>query len=109
MCACLSKLVAVPMGTRLWFDTADIAALRQGEKERADTMLVLSQAAAELIAAGAEPETAAAAVAAGDVTLLKFKEPEPPPPPPAPPQLNGNNGAALDGAQVAIPAGKVSN
>jgi hypothetical protein len=117
VCACLSKLVTIPPGTRLWFDTADIAALRQGEKERADTMLVLSQAAAELIAAGAKPDTVTAAVAAGDITLLKF-EPKPPPPPAAPPSpvngqlqmLNGNNQPpALNGAKVAVTAGKVSN
>src|ERR1700740_1949079 len=43
VCACLEQVVAVPAGSRLWFDTADIAALRQGEKERADTMLVRAQ------------------------------------------------------------------
>jgi phage portal protein BeeE len=107
VCACLSKLVTVPPGTRLWFDTADIAALRQGEKERADTMLVLAEAAAALIAAGGEPDTVTAAVAAGDVSLLKFKEPEPTPPAllQAPKQLNGGNG----GLPLAIPAGKVTN
>ena len=56
-CACLAKLVQVPDRTRLWFDTSGIAALRQGEKEQADTMLVKAQAAAVLTGANFEPQS----------------------------------------------------
>lgn len=94
-CAALSSVIQVPPGQRLWFDVSDIAALRQGEKEQADTMLVLAQAAGELVSKGFEPKSVIAALSAGDVTLLKFdKIPEPPRPQPdkvltAGPVLNG--------------------
>jgi phage portal protein BeeE len=70
-CACLAKLVPVPAGRRLWFDASGIAALRQGEKEQADTMLVLAQAAAELVDKGGYTrESVTTALSAGDLTLL---------------------------------------
>lgn len=69
-CGALAKLVAVPAGSRLWFDASGIAALRQGEKEAADTMAVLATAAASLINAGYSPDSVKAALAASDVTLL---------------------------------------
>jgi phage portal protein BeeE len=70
-CACLEKLVAnVPKASRLWYDTADIAALRQGEKERADTLLVKAQAIAELVKAGFDAASAVAALDSGDLTQL---------------------------------------
>ena len=70
-CAALAKLVEVPSDSRLWFDTNDIAALQEGEKERADTMQVLAAAANTLVTAGFSPESIKAALAATDVTLLK--------------------------------------
>ncbi len=70
-CAALAKLVDVPADARLWFDTNDIAALQEGEKERADTMAVLATAASALILAGWEPASVIASLAASDVTLLK--------------------------------------
>lgn len=70
-CACLSKLVQVPDGARLWFDVSGIAALRQGEKEKADTMAVLATAAQQLVMAGYTPESITLSLSAGDVTLLK--------------------------------------
>ncbi len=70
-CACLEKLVAnVPRASRLWYDTSDIAALRQGEKERADTLLVKAQAIAELVKAGFDAASAVAASDSGDLTQL---------------------------------------
>lgn len=72
VCDCLSALINVPAGTRLWFDASDIAALRQGEKEQADTTLVLAQACAALVKEGYEPKSVALAVTSGDLTLLKF-------------------------------------
>lgn len=70
-CAALSKLVDAPAGCRLWFDTSDIAALQEGEKERADAMQVLSAAAMSLISAGYTPESVTAALTATDMSLLK--------------------------------------
>lgn len=70
-CACLSKLIQVPDGSRLWFDVSGIAALRQGEKEQADTMQVLAAAANSLIMAGYTPESITKALSAGDVNLLQ--------------------------------------
>lgn len=100
--ACLAQLVAVPSDSRLWFDTTDIAALRQGEKERADTMLVRSQAASALVAAGFEPDSVVSALNAGDMTLLVHA---PPPTPPAPSPLSLVNGSGAPGSAQLIGAG----
>jgi phage portal protein BeeE len=105
-CDCLAKLIVVPPGKRLWFDLSDIAALRQGEKEQADTMLVLSQATAQLVAAGAVPESVTAAWGLGICRYSSSRHPKPPPA--APPAINGN-GATLPKELMAIAAGKVSN
>lgn len=70
-CAALSKLVQVPDGARLWYDTTDIAALREGEKERADTMQVLSSAASTLLMAGYTADSITSALTAADLTLLQ--------------------------------------
>ena len=69
-CAALEKLVAVPEDSRLWFNESGIAALRQGEKEQADTMLTLAEAAQALIVAGYVSDSVTAALTAGDLTLL---------------------------------------
>jgi phage portal protein BeeE len=70
-CAALSRLVTVPPGARLWYDAANIAALQEGEKERADTMAVLASAAMSLVAGGWKKESIKAALAASDITLLE--------------------------------------
>ena len=70
-CAALAKLIEVPADCRLWYDTSAIAALRQGEKEQADTMQVLATAANSLVMAGYTPASINAALSAGDVTLLE--------------------------------------
>lgn len=70
-CAALAKFVAVPSDSRLWFDVEDVAALRQGEKDSADTMMVLAQAALALINAGFEPDSIKVALSASDPMLLK--------------------------------------
>lgn len=69
-CASLSKLVTVPAGAELWYDTTDISALREGEKQRADTMQVLASAASTLLMAGYEPGSITAALTASDLSLL---------------------------------------
>jgi hypothetical protein len=68
-----SKIMDVPAGNRLWFDTADIAALQDGILERAQATLVNAQALLALDQAGYEPVSAVKAVDAADVTLLKPK------------------------------------
>jgi len=70
-CAALAKLVTAPDGCRLWYDTTDISALREGEKERADTMQVLAGAASTLLMAGYTADSITAALTAGDLTLLQ--------------------------------------
>ena len=69
-CQALGKLIEVPEDSRLWYDEAGIAALRQGEKEQADTMLVLAQAAQSLIMSGYTAESVNLALSSGDITLL---------------------------------------
>jgi HK97 family phage portal protein len=104
VCACLAKLVAVPSGSRLWFDTADIAALRQGEKERAETLLVQAQAAAELVGKF-ESDSVISALGSGDLgQLVPVKAPPPAPVPKQlqlPPGVNGNTPAQLETANGA--------
>ncbi len=70
MAACLAKLVDVPTGAELWYDVTDIAALRQGEKERAETAQVNALAMGELIRAGYTPDSVTSAVLSGDYSLL---------------------------------------
>lgn len=69
-CGALAKLVDVPAGARLWYDTTDIAALREGEGERATTAHTMAVAAGELIRAGYNPDTVGPALIASDFTLL---------------------------------------
>ena len=70
-CAALAKLVPVPPGAQLWYDTTDVSALQQGEKDRADTSFQQVQAINALVMQGFTPESAVAAVVAADMTLLK--------------------------------------
>jgi phage portal protein BeeE len=70
-CACLASLVAVPPNARLWFDVSAIAALRQGEKEQADTLLVLAEAAANWLRYGYTPDSVSKVLSSGDVSLLE--------------------------------------
>ena len=70
-CAALSKLVDVPSGAQLWFDTSDIVALQPGEQDVASTTQVQAGTLNTLIIAGYTPDSAVAAVTAGDLSLLK--------------------------------------
>lgn len=70
-CGALAKLVAVPAGSRLWFDTSSIAALQAGEQERAQVFSINATAAATLINAGYAPDTVGPAIQANDLALLK--------------------------------------
>ena len=60
-----------PPGNRLWFDTADIQALQDGEMERGQAALVRAQALLALVQAGFTHESAIAAVDAMDLAQLK--------------------------------------
>ena len=70
-CGALSQILDVPAGNRLWYDTSDIAALQDGETERAQAALVRMQALLAARQAGYDPVSAVAAVDSGDVTQLK--------------------------------------
>jgi phage portal protein BeeE len=118
VCACLSKLVAVPAGNRLWFDVSDIAALRQGEKERADTMLVQAEAIAQFTKFGFDPMSAVDAIAAGNLALLKHdgppleimtEVPKASPPAAVLPAAGDNSGKVLEPTRPINGATKVVN
>lgn len=67
----LAKLVNVPDGSRLWYDTTNIPALREDEKDRASAMQVLASAASTLLMAGYEAESITNYLASGDLAQLK--------------------------------------
>jgi phage portal protein BeeE len=69
-CSALSKLVQPPRGARLWYDPTHVAALRQGEKERAETQNMHAETMAVLLRVGYTPESVTAAVKNGDLALL---------------------------------------
>jgi phage portal protein BeeE len=69
-CAALAQLVSVPTGSRLWFDTTDIAALQAAETERAQVVQVSAAATLTFVQAGFERESVKKAVTAGDLSLL---------------------------------------
>jgi phage portal protein BeeE len=71
VCGALEQLLDVPAGNRLWFDTSDIAALRDGEMERGQTALVQAQALLALVQSGFTHESAVAAVQAMDLSQLQ--------------------------------------
>jgi phage portal protein BeeE len=95
MCAAWEKLVpyTLPEGHRLWFDLSDVAALRQGELERAQATQVKLAAVVTGVQAGYTRESVKLAVAADDITLLV----EAPQPAPA--------AAAPSGGQPGVPRG----
>lgn len=70
-CAALEKLVAVPNGQQLWYDTGDIAALQAAETERAQVAQVHAAAILTLVQAGYTRVSVIAAVNANDMSLLK--------------------------------------
>lgn len=69
-CASLSPLVTIPHGTRLWYDVSDVAALNQGEKDRADTNYVNAQAIKQLVDAGYTQDSVITAISSGDMNHL---------------------------------------
>lgn len=69
-CAALAPIINVPQGARLWFDVSDIAALREGEQEQANTLLIKSNAAANFVRFGFTPESVVLALTTGDLNQL---------------------------------------
>lgn len=70
-CASLQHLLSLPTASRLWYDVSDIAALREGELSRGQTVLVKAQAVSSFVTAGYTRESAIAAADSGDLSQLK--------------------------------------
>lgn len=70
LCGALQTVCPPPPGAQLWFDTTDVSALRQGEKDAADTNAQQASTLNTLIMAGFDPASAVAAVTSGDMSLL---------------------------------------
>jgi hypothetical protein len=72
LCACLQTIAPPPpTGTRLWYDTADIEALQDTALTRGQAALVNMQALLTARQAGADFDSAVAAITGSDWTLLK--------------------------------------
>lgn len=69
--ASLASLVEVPNDAELWPDTADMPILRDDSKAAAEIEQMKQASIVAYVNAGFEPTSAVAAVAAGDVSLLK--------------------------------------
>lgn len=67
----LAPLVEVPADAELWFDTRDIAFLRDDSRDVAQIQFTQAQTIRQLVDAGYKPETVVAAVEAEDMTLLQ--------------------------------------
>lgn len=71
-CGSFETLVPPPgSDSRLWYDTRDIAFLREDEKSRADVQAVQASTVSVYITAGFSPESAVAAVQGEDMNLLE--------------------------------------
>ncbi|MFE0101164.1 phage portal protein [Streptomyces sp. NPDC059009] len=68
--ASLQSLVTVPAGASLWYDTRDIAFLREDSRDRADIARVQANSIDSLIKAGFEPDAAVRAITAEDMSIL---------------------------------------
>jgi phage portal protein BeeE len=68
--AALSSIVRVPTGARLWYDTRDIAFLREDAKDAAEIQSAEAVTIRQLVDAGYEPASVVAAVQSQDFSLL---------------------------------------
>lgn len=64
-------VMRVPPGSQLWYDDRDISYLQDDQKDQAEIQQKQATTVEVLVKAGFEPESAVAAVAANDFTLLK--------------------------------------
>lgn len=71
LCGSLASIVTVPSGAELWYDTRDIAFLREDEKDGAAITSLKSVAIKTLVDAGYDPASVVDAVEAGDLSQLK--------------------------------------
>lgn len=98
-CGSVSKLVAVPSDSQLWYDDRDIPALREDAKDRAEIQGVQSRSIRTLLDAGYTGESVLAAIAAEDWSLLQhsglFSVQLQPPQPDGPPDPAIEAGRAL--------------
>lgn len=66
-----APLVPAPTGARLWFDTRDVAFLREDNRDAAEIQSTKASTIRVLIEAGFEPDAAVQAVMAEDLALLR--------------------------------------
>jgi hypothetical protein len=73
-CGSVSSIINVPSGSELWVDLADVAFLREDEKDAAEIQSVQAQSIKALVEAGYVPETVVDAVISGDFKRLKHSQ-----------------------------------
>lgn len=66
----LENIVPPPGGADLWYDDRDISFLQEDRKDAAEIQFIDAQAIRQLVDAQFEPDSAVAAIAAQDMTLL---------------------------------------
>ncbi len=106
-CGTLEQIVTPPSDrnrtpSKLWYDEECISFLQDDELDRANIFAVEASSFKSLIDGGVTADSAAAAVAAKDITLVEhtglfsvqLQEPGTPQPEPAPPPANGNGNGA---------------
>ena len=71
LCGSLSQIIRVPSDAELWYDDRDIKALQEDQQDAATIFNTQAQAYRTLVDGGVDPDSASAAVAAGDITLVK--------------------------------------
>jgi phage portal protein BeeE len=119
LCGALQKLTPgadVDAGAvRLWFDTADVAALQEGEQEKAQMSLIHAQAVLTFRNAGYTRESAVKAVQSGDVSQLEVDPAAVAPQQqtsqhlvPQPPGSGPGVAPLPEGSQLRLPVGAVS-
>lgn len=92
-CGSLEQIIPPPSGSRLWYDTRDIPALKDNVTDAAAVLTQNATALRTLVDGGFEPQSAIAAVNANDITRLKhtgklsvqLQDPNKPEPKPEPP------------------------
>jgi phage portal protein BeeE len=73
-CGAISNVIDVPGGSRLWYDTRDVAFLQADEKDIADVQQIEAITMRQLIETGFEPDSVTAAVMAQDWSKLKHTD-----------------------------------
>lgn len=71
--AALETLVPPPAGSRLWYDTRDVAFLQEDQKDEAEIQSSHAETIRRLVDAGFEPDAVVAAVTSGDLRSLQGK------------------------------------